>query len=507
MKMIGLGRVFLIVCWNLGLSAMAIAGGPVITVSSPPNGSDQTSPVHYAASATSPGCAKGIAATRIYTGPNVSAFTVQGGRLDANVAFGPGFFNTVVEAWDNCGGVASTPINITVASANLAPPTFLYDAEFSTGKVAGFTVNPTTGALTPIAQSPVWAHWGPVGIASDKGGFRLYVANQGSQDLNAYFINRHDGSLAPVPGSPFESGGTGTNVAVAPSGKFVYVTTDSSHGGSDGVSGFKVDANGSLLRVPGSPFFAGTMPGSIAIDPAGKYVFVGHESSASPDAYAINVFSINQVDGSLTSVPGEPFAITTPSECYLCGGGGVYDLKTDLSGNYLFAPVSGDGTVAVFRVDRSTGSLSPATGSPFVLSLPDSPTAPGAEPDSITVDPNNLYVYVDIVSGDADGDVSRNAIAILSLNSSTGALAGATDFTVPQDTCNQNNIRTDPSGKFLYVVGESGCEQFAGSPTGPGVILGLSKQSKPGTLTPLPGSPFSVQDDPVNSTDRIIVTP
>lgn len=85
-----------------------------VTVTSPANNSQVTSPVHYVASAASPQCAKGIAAIRIYTAPGVSAYTVDSSQLNTSITLSPKTYNTVVQAWDNCGGVGKTPIIITV---------------------------------------------------------------------------------------------------------------------------------------------------------------------------------------------------------------------------------------------------------------------------------------------------------------------------------------------------------------------------------------------------------
>jgi len=391
-------------------------------------------------------------------------------------------------------------------AANVAPPRFVFAAEFSTGKVAGFNVNPTNGELTPTGQAPVWAHWGPVQVVSDKGGFRLYVANQGSQDLSVYFINRSNGYLTPVPGSPFAMGGTGTNVAIAPSGKFVYATTDSSHGGSDGVSGFEAQSDGSLTPVPGSPFYAETGPDSIVVDPSGRYVYVGHEISAT-DGYNIDAFSIDGNTGSLTPVAGEPYTVPTPSQCFFCFGGGIGDLKTDVTGHYLFAPVFEDGTIGIYEINGTDGSLTAAADSPFIISLPDSPTFPGAQPSSIAVDAVNRFVYTDDLSNDGGGDISRNVIDGWALDASTGALSYAGSFFIPQGTCDQSSLRADPSGKFLYSTADSGCEQYAGPADGPGVILGMGKKNKAGQLSLLPGSPFPLAGDPILSVDAIAVTP
>src|SRR5438105_7636927 len=85
-------------------SALANAG-PVVTVTSPLNGKSAQSPISFKATATSSSCTKGISAIRIYTAPGVNAFNVQSSQLSANIPLVPGTYNTVVQAWDNCGGV------------------------------------------------------------------------------------------------------------------------------------------------------------------------------------------------------------------------------------------------------------------------------------------------------------------------------------------------------------------------------------------------------------------
>jgi len=477
-------------------AGLLFATTPVVTVTLPAAGSQNESPVHFVASATSANCSKGIAAMRIYTAPHVGVYTVDSAHLDTEIPMGPGYFNTVIVAWDNCGGVTASTVDITVTNPNLAPPRFLYDTEGSTNKIAGFSVNAATGALTPLAQPPISVSAAPGLVSSDKGGYRLYAT--ASEYVNAYFINRSNGYLTPVPGSPFKAdvgGVTAVGVAVAPSGMFVYVTLASFNGGTQGVAGFEVASDGSLAPVAGSPFSTGTLPASITVDPSGRYVYVGHYGSE------IDAFSIDETSGSLTPVPGEPYTVTSPPGCYLCTGGGVLDLKTDVNGTYLFAPVEGDGTILVYRIDASDGSLTEVPDSPYVLGEPDSPTYPGAEPSSITVDPRNLYVYVDAATTNGDGGTTRNAVYFLSFNSSTGNFNGGGTFRVPTDDCEQNSMRVDPSGNFLYSAADI-CQPAAG----PGVILGFSTHQQGGALPSLAGSPYPVTGDSVNSSDNIAVT-
>jgi len=76
---------------------------PTVTVLSPKSASASGSPVFYEAYATSPACASGI-----------SAYTVNGAHIETFITLAAGSYSTVVQAWDNCGGVAKTPVNITV---------------------------------------------------------------------------------------------------------------------------------------------------------------------------------------------------------------------------------------------------------------------------------------------------------------------------------------------------------------------------------------------------------
>ena len=120
-----------------GSATLAWATTPVVVVQSPANGASAGSPVNFVASASSSGCAKGIAAMRIYTAPGINAYTVNENALNTNINLPLGSYSTVVQAWDNCGGVGKTTVNIKVSKINLPPPRFLYATEFQAGRIAG----------------------------------------------------------------------------------------------------------------------------------------------------------------------------------------------------------------------------------------------------------------------------------------------------------------------------------------------------------------------------------
>ncbi len=146
-----------------------------------------------------------------------------------------------------------------------------------------------------FAATPLW---------SQSGGF-AYVANCGSLgcgggvgpgNVSAYTIDGTTGALTPVAGSPFPTGLGPQGVTVDPSGRFLYVANLA----SSNVSAYTIDpATGALTEVAGSPFAAGTAPRTVAIDPAGQFAYVANVNSNNVSAYTIDATS-----GALTAVPG-----------------------------------------------------------------------------------------------------------------------------------------------------------------------------------------------------------
>lgn len=392
----------------------------------------------------------------------------------------------------------STAANSEDAPATLPPAKFIYSTQYRIGKVSGYVVNPSTGALTSTGQTPVWAHWGPTKIASDSGGYRLYVANQGSQDVSVFFIYRNNGWLYPVPGTNFPVGGVSTDIAVHPSNKFVYVTTTDDYDGeikgkSNSISAFSVASNGSLVAVKGSPFVTSGPNWGIAIAPNGKYLYASSQVSDKNFDGEINAFSINQTTGALTPIPGSPFPII-PYNCTGCfQSENIYGMTIDHTGTFLIGGGWYNGVIYVYRIQSGTGSLSEVAGSPFIEELPSG--FPSAEPADVTVTPTDKYVFVD--------NDSYGALTMFDFDSSTGALSNMTTVPLPYHTFSElgDSVRSDPSGKFVYTLGYT----ITSSEDKPAVI-GYAIGSG-GKLTIVPNAPYP---DPIDTTpnfDGIAVTP
>jgi 6-phosphogluconolactonase (cycloisomerase 2 family) len=362
----------------------------------------------------------------------------------------------------------------TTSKTPLPPPKFLYTTDYNEGKVHGYLVNRSTGYITPSGQKPQPVHNGPTRVASDKGGYRLYVINQGSEDINAYFIFRNNGYIHGVPGSPFSIGQPPTDVLVHPSGNYVYVTTRSSAQTSE-VYAFAVQSNGSLKPVPGSPFSTVNSAQALAIDPQGKYLFVGsYPETGQPAKSEVDAFSINSADGTLTPVHGTPY--TEPNSPYCANG--AWDMAVHPSGNFLILPNMCEGIV-VYGIDRSTGALRLVKGAPFAVPYP-----PYPDVESIAIDPAGKYFWISTQYCESGCSQTTDT---WKFNTATGV---PTYLESGESGCGLLT-RADPSGKFVYVNGyinqSSGC---TGSGSTPG-IWGFVVDHDRGTLKNITGSPWA----------------
>ena len=112
----------------------------------------------------------------------------------------------------------------------------------------------------------------------------VYVANAGSNNVSAFRIDEN-GALTPVAGSPFPAGSDPRSLAVDLFGLFVYVA----NAASNNVSAYSIGPNGALTPVVGSPFGSTGIfpyefdPDSVAVDLLGRFVYVanGHQFNVS----------------------------------------------------------------------------------------------------------------------------------------------------------------------------------------------------------------------------------
>jgi 6-phosphogluconolactonase len=283
---------------------------------------------------------------------------------------------------------------------------FLYVADFETGAVSGFKVNRLDGELTPVPGSPFPAGESeafPIGLAADPRADFLYMADDGvggNGSISAYAINRRTGALSPVTGSPFPggenfspTGGFPDFLTVDPKGRFLFVGNGDLY-----VSAFTINAaTGALTIVQSLQLPSGGDPAGLVVDPSGKYLYVSFNEELSPFEGVVGTYTIDQNSGALTLVAG-PFAT----------GGSAGGLTVTPSGQFVYvATFTGPvGTVAGFSVDRSTGALTLLPQSPF-------DTGGSGSTNVATDSLGTLFVC----------DAESNDVSIFRIDARSGALA------------------------------------------------------------------------------------
>jgi 6-phosphogluconolactonase len=217
----------------------------------------------------------------------------------------------------------------------------------------------------------------------------------------------------------------------------------------DNVSVFRVQPlTGQLAQVPHSPFaIPGDVPWGITVSPNGKFVYVGTFDSAK----AICVFSLNERTGSLT-----------PVESYhVPGKYGAYAVTITPDGRFLYATITQG--IMGYRVDERTGALKLIDGSPWDVA---------DQYFGIAIDPRSQYAYGIVWNPNYAPWIQAAQILPDGRLSFEGGpvYAGSPP----------NDVKVDPSGRFVYVAN-----------WGDSTISGYSIDAGLGTLTGLPGSPYS----------------
>jgi 6-phosphogluconolactonase len=165
------------------------------------------------------------------------------------------------------------------------------------GGIFGFSIG-ASGTLAEIPGSPfpipdqTVANSQPSGIVANE--LNVYAALTGSNQIAAFSINTSTGVLTPVPDSPFPAGDEPTALVLTNSFLYAINSIDFT------VSGYSVDSStGVLTPLANSPFsIAGT---ALSADFFGQYLYVSGPTG-------IQAFMIDSTSGNLTPISGSPFA-------------------------------------------------------------------------------------------------------------------------------------------------------------------------------------------------------
>jgi 6-phosphogluconolactonase len=382
--------------------------------------------------------------------------------------------------------------------------TYVYTGGNSGTTIAGFSVNTATGALTTLAGSPFESGGAnPLGYATDTSG-RLFSVRLNAAEVRAF--TTASGVPAAVTLNPFTSGiTTGVHGVLHPGGFYLVADRSGNRVGSYRIT--SAGAETKMIPATGSPFAAGgTFTDTLALTPDGAHLIAANGTSRN-----LTVFQVNQGTGALTSpavqaantlgasgtitglafAPGEAGFVYALQEV---GGGSnqIHGFRINPSTGGLAAlsgfPIAsggtgagsasseqmaflngrvyvvndGDNTLTAFKVNRTTGGLTPLF-SPVPLG--------NGYWGCVAVHPSGSPV----VAG--NGDVGSGGLASFDVSATAATAAAGSPFDT--GTARPFSCGFSRSGTFVYAGGNIGA-----------TFAGFSADAGTGVLTPLAGSPF-----------------
>ena len=251
---------------------------------------------------------------------------------------------------------------------------------------------------------------------------------------------------------------------------------------------------------------APVVPQGLAMDSAGKLLFVADVATSAQATYtcngssvtadvpvqgAVSVFTVSS--GTLTEVAGSPFLLplesggNVPSASALAVTPTIYPVQysycsghTPPTAEHLYVTDSVNYVLLHYSVDPSAGTLSLMD---YATGVPGIPT--GSVPSGVAVDPCNRFVYVaNAGPGSSPNNVSAYTICSTISNVSVPPCTAA-DFSLHPVASspypagdNPGPIAVDAYGNFLYVVN-----------TGSGNVSGYRINASTGSLTAFTGAP------------------
>lgn len=275
--------------------------------------------------------------------------------------------------------------------------------------------------------------------------------------VDAATINSN-GSVSPVPGSPFNEGLGQSNtfeMVADPQGRFFYTLNGAASAagmplGQSGIAEFAINqSTGALTNVPGSPFLLSQVNNNImVIDNTGHFL-IEPNGAVNTSSTSFDVYSINQSSGALTKTSSTSNAPPVGQFC-------VASPMSPIIFN------AGNGLVAAFSVNPSNGQLTMVTGTPTA-------TGGSAGPLAITADGKFLFV----------ANQQQGNVAVFSI-SSTGALTPVTGSPFTTNSMVAQRLALTPDARFLYIASspQNSSNQVAG-------LTGYAINLSAGTFTPI----------------------
>jgi 6-phosphogluconolactonase (cycloisomerase 2 family) len=405
---------------------------------------------------------------------------------------------------------------------------YLYAVNAYSNSVSAYRVDQETGVLTEMSDSPYLADvfkeidypgQGMLDVPPEAGGIPhfidmdpqgrfVFVPNRATASVSVFAINKNNGGLKAVTGSPFFVGYNPYRSRVHPSGRFVLTTLWADR--KVAVHAVNQDT-GKMIPVEGSPFAVDSdMPVDVTFKADGSQVYV-----STYDGNEIVLLDMDVSSGhlqlrerlmtrlgpwSLALAQGKSPAQSKPvkpEKLFATGAAGLMQLNASVTSIDVEAKVGGHGDSLVFAPDgrfgyvlnKSAGSITSFaidTKNGTMMPVPQGMVNTGAAPTDMIIDVNGWYLYV-INSGE-------NSFSIYYLDPKTGIpkpVRGSPIRTAKRPV----SITLDAAARYAFVV-NAGSNNISTYRYYSSVMPLMFESSKYGSPYPAGNEPVSLVVNP-----------
>ena len=284
---------------------------------------------------------------------------------------------------------ALTPIGLvaeTVNPAHLwASPNgrFLYAVNWQTGDkingdtVSAFAIDQKTGGLTFLNKVSAHGDWANQVVLDPSGKLAITVTYQtGTISAlpiepdgrlgEAFYTDQHARSPAGQgPNAPRAHG-----VVFSQDGSFAYVAEL----GLDRIYSYRVDAARRVMTPFDPPYIdlkSNSGPRRLQLHPNGRFLYVNLETTSAVSVFEVNGGNLKEIQ-SLSTLPAGYRAANSTAE-----------IQIDQTGSFLYVSNRGHDSIACYRVDPNTGTLTLVENVPSL----------GRAPRNLRIDPTNRYLF------------------------------------------------------------------------------------------------------------------
>jgi len=298
------------------------------------------------------------------------------------------------------------------------------------GTISALYTDQLNCRLFVLYQDAITSTQQDLAIYSTSGTPDLTIPNIGNGNIQV-------GSVV-LPGSPPYQG----------HGEYVYVAT------SNALYAFSSTCSAPLHALNGGqPYTIGANPGPITSDASGDTLIVidgSRFANGSTDS-GIWAFSISNTDGTLSPLPGSPYAIPgngTQGQFYVPTAAVFDPLSTNL---YVLATtyLTGSGHFSAGYTSIFQYTFNSISG---LVALPNPTTLlSGAsyQLQTFFIDPSGSYLYAGPTGGGAPA--STTGLFMVPITAAGGALQTPQNLTLGTASTSGSLLTPDPSGKFLFV--------------------------------------------------------